>query len=76
MASPSYSRIKDWPEDERPRERWLRWGEGELKDAQLLALLLRTGEHASGASAVDVARHLLYLFEGDLEAISAATVKD
>jgi DNA repair protein RadC len=76
MASPSYSRIKDWPEDERPRERLMQLGEGALSDAQLLALLLRTGDHASGATAVDVARHLLSLFEDDLEAISAATVKE
>ncbi len=72
----SYNRIKDWPEDERPREQLLRLGEDALSNAQLFALLLRTGDHASGATAVDVARRLLTRFEGDLAAISAATVKE
>jgi DNA repair protein RadC len=78
MAStPSYSqRIKNWPEDERPRERLLQFGEGTLSNAQLLALLLRTGDHASGATAVDLARQLLERFRGDLDALSAATVQE
>ena len=71
-----YHRIKDWPEDERPREQLLHNGEGALSNAQLFALLLRTGDHASGATAVDVARRLLTLFNGDLDAISAATVTE
>lgn len=69
-------RIKDWPEDERPRERLLHFGEGALSDAQLLAIVLRTGDHASGATAVDLARRLLTLFENNLAAMSAATVTE
>ncbi len=76
MDTPTYHRIKDWPEDERPRERLLQHGEGALSDAQLLALLLRTGDHASGATAVGVARRVLARYHGDLEAISAATVNE
>jgi DNA repair protein RadC len=77
MGATSYTqRIKDWPEAERPRERLLQHGEGALSDAHLLALLLRTGDYASGATAVDVARQLLVRFAGDLEALSAATVKE
>ena len=77
MDDVSYTqRIKDWPEDERPRERLLQFGEGTLSDAQLLAILFRTGDHASGATAVDVARDLLARFDGRLEALSAATVKE
>ncbi len=75
-STSSYSRIKDWPEDERPRKRLLQFGEGTLSDAQLVALLPRTGDHASGSTAVDVARHLLARYDGDLEAVSAATVKE
>jgi DNA repair protein RadC len=49
--------ITDWPLQERPRERLLALGPGALADAELLAILLRTG--AKGKSAVDLARELL-----------------
>ena len=35
--------LKDIPEDARPREKLLARGPGALSDAELLALLLRTG---------------------------------
>ncbi len=35
--------IKDWPEDEQPREKLLKRGAGALTDAELLAIFLRTG---------------------------------
>lgn len=71
-----HRRIKDWPEDERPRERLLQFGESTLSDAQLFAILLRTGDHASQSTAVDVARNVLALFDNDLAAMSAATIKE
>ncbi|MGE5640430.1 MAG: RadC family protein [Clostridia bacterium] len=49
--------ISDWPVEERPRERLLASGPAALSDAELLAVLLRTG--VRGKSAVDLARHLL-----------------
>ncbi len=49
--------IKDWPLGERPRERLLAHGSEALSDAELLAILLRTG--APGRDAVHVARALL-----------------
>jgi DNA repair protein RadC len=52
--------ITDWPLQERPRERLLALGAGSLADAELLAILLRTG--VKGKSAVDVARQLLGRF--------------
>ncbi len=55
-------RITDWPEQERPRERLLSRGAGELSDAELLAILLRTGSR--GLTAVDLARRLLKRFGG------------
>jgi len=49
--------ITDWPRGERPRERlWARGAHG-LSDAELLALLLRTG--AGQRDAVQLARDLL-----------------
>jgi DNA repair protein RadC len=52
-------KIRDWPSEERPRERLLAKGEGALSDSELLAILLRTGDAAEGASAVDLARTVL-----------------
>ncbi len=75
-ASPYNQPIKDWPEAERPRERLLHFGEASLSEAQLLAIVLRTGDPASKASAVDVALGLLGLFDNDLSALSNATVAE
>ena len=52
--------IKDWPADDRPREKLLQRGAGALSDAELLAIFLRTG--VSGHSAVSLARQLLNEF--------------
>ncbi len=56
------SRIKDWPEDERPRERLIKWGADKLTDTELLAILLRSGGIED--TAIDLARHLLQRFDG------------
>lgn len=68
--------IKDWPAQERPREKLLEQGAQALTDAELLAIFLRTG--VAGKSAVDLARQLLRefgslraLLEADLTAFSA-----
>lgn len=52
--------IVNWPEDERPRERLLKFGADKLSDTELLAILLRVG--SSGKSAVDMARELVNQF--------------
>ena len=61
--------ITDWPLQERPRERLLALGASSLADAELLAILLRTG--VKGKSAVDVARQLLGRF-GSVSALLEA----
>lgn len=55
-------RISDWPAAERPRERLLALGASALSDAELLAVLLRTG--IPGKSAVELARDLIERFGG------------
>jgi DNA repair protein RadC len=55
-------RITDWPLAERPRERLLAQGAAALSDAELVAVLLRSG--VRGKSAVDLARDLLSQYEG------------
>ncbi|MFW5449968.1 MAG: DNA repair protein RadC [Methylophagaceae bacterium] len=62
--------IKDWPADERPREKLLHHGAAVLSDAELLAIFLRTG--VTGLSAVDLARQLLANF-GSLRALLEAS---
>src|SRR5262245_58517507 len=52
--------ISDWPVADRPRERLLTLGAAALSDAELLAVLLRSG--VSGRSAVDLGRDLLQQF--------------
>jgi DNA repair protein RadC len=54
--------ISHWPVQERPRERLLANGASALSDAELLAVLLRTG--VRGKSAVELARELLQQFGG------------
>jgi DNA repair protein RadC len=55
-------RITDWRPEERPRERLLAQGAAALSDAELVAVLLRSG--VRGKSAVDLARDLLARYEG------------
>jgi DNA repair protein RadC len=52
--------ISDWPVELRPRERLLAQGADALSDAELLAVLLRSG--VRGKSAVDLGRELLQQF--------------
>jgi DNA repair protein RadC len=54
--------ISDWPATERPRERLLAKGAAALTDAELVAVLLRTG--VRGKSAVDLAREMIDRFKG------------
>lgn len=66
-SGPASPRILDLPEDERPREKMLRYGAGALSDAELLALFFRTG--MKGLSAIDIGRLLLKKY-GSLTALS------
>ena len=49
--------IKDWHEDDRPREKLLKFGASHLSDAEILAIFLRTGTQSQ--SAIELARHLI-----------------
>ena len=65
--------IKDWAEGERPREKLQMHGAAALSDAELLAILIRTGKR--GATAVDLAKKLLSQGR-TLRDISAMSVHD
>ncbi|MBJ9481870.1 RadC family protein [Acinetobacter baumannii] len=62
--------IKNWPEQERPRERLLQQGPQSLSDSELLAIFLRSGSRQH--SAVELARLLIQQF-GSLNAVFDAS---
>ena len=53
----SYKTLKDWPEADQPREKLMHYGADTLSDAELLAILIRTGTKAE--TAVDIARQII-----------------
>ena len=65
--------IKQWPEQERPRERLLLQGAHSLSDAELLAIFLRSGSKQH--SAVELAR-LLIQHCGHLNAVFDSSLDD
>ncbi len=56
-AERTFRSITSWPEDERPREKLEKFGPDKVSDAELIAILLRTG--IKDESAVDIARRIL-----------------
>lgn len=68
-------KIKDWPEDERLRERLLKYGAENLSDTQLLAIILRTGEQYSKSNAMDLARTIIDRF-GNLRALDYTSTSE
>jgi len=65
--------IREWSEDDRPREKLLKYGENTLSNAELLAIMIRTG--APGKSAVDIGRELLHRFKS-LRAMSGVDTSE
>lgn len=65
--------IKNWPEQERPRERLLQQGPQSLSDAELLAIFLRSGSRQH--SAVELSRLLIQHF-GSLNAVFDSSLSD
>lgn len=65
--------IKNWPKDERPREKLFKFGEHTLSNTELLAILLRSG--VKGQSAVDLSRKILSKF-GAFRDMSHTDIRD
>jgi DNA repair protein RadC len=67
-------RIKEWAAEDQPRERMLKLGPKALSDAELIAILIRTGttEH----TAIDVAKHILVRNGNDLDRLGRCTIAD
>ncbi len=66
--------IKNWLEDERPREKMLQKGASALTDAELLAILISSG--TPKRSALDLARDVLGLANNELRDIGRLSVTE
>lgn len=60
MAKP----IKEWKEDDRPREKMLIKGAASLSDSEILAIIINNG--TLGKSAIDLSKEMLQLADNDL----------
>ncbi len=67
------SRITDWPQDERPRERLEHFGADAVSNAELVAILI--GQGTAKFNAVELAKMLLRRFES-LERLSNASLAE
>ncbi len=73
MQEQNYS-IKQWAKDDRPREKLLSRGAGNLSNSELLALLIQKG--TARLSAVDLAKEVLKLGKNNLNELGKLSVKE
>lgn len=66
--------IKSWSEDDRPREKMLNKGRSALSNAELVAILLGSGN--SDQSAVQLAQEILAVSNHDLNNLAKSSLKD
>jgi len=73
MQAHKYS-IKDWAEDDRPREKLLSKNPSVLSDSELLAILINNGTRDK--SAVELAKEVLSLGKNNLDELGRVSVHD
>lgn len=66
--------IKEWSVQDRPREKYARNGAASLSDAELIAILFRTGN--ASESAVELAKRLLSSSNNSLNTLSEKTLRE
>ncbi len=66
--------IKEWAEDDRPREKMLTKGRQSLSDAELLAILIGSGSQEE--SAVSLCRRILQNYSNNITALSQSSIHD
>jgi DNA repair protein RadC len=66
--------IKMWAEADRPREKLMLNGRRQLTDAELIAILIGSGNR--NETAVDLSQRMLTAYKQDLDAFGKASVKD
>lgn len=72
MSSTEKLNIKQWSEDDRPREKLLARGAEALTDAELLAILMGSGNREE--TAVDLAKRILASVDNDLNRLGRCSV--
>lgn len=72
MTTRKFDTIKDWSEEDRPREKLLQRGEAALTDAELIAILLGSGNREE--TAVGLAKRILRDVDGSLSALARKSV--
>jgi len=75
IEEPSFyhTKIPDWPEGDRPREKLMQLGPAHLSDSELLAILIRTGTPQQ--TAVDLAKTVVTRY-GSLQELSSMDYKE
>ena len=68
------STIKSWAEDDRPREKLLKKGKSALSDAELIAIIISSGNREE--TAVDVAKKILKRVGDNLNELAKVSVLD
>lgn len=66
--------IKNWAEDERPREKMLQKGTGSLSDSELLAILISSGTKEK--SALDLGREVLAMADNNLQLLGRLSLTE
>ena len=66
--------IKGWAEDDRPREKLIQKGRSALTDAELVAILIGSGNRSQ--SAVELSKLILSKFNNNLNEVAKKSVKD
>ncbi|CAN5879875.1 DNA repair protein RadC [soil metagenome] len=74
MYAPLKLSIKAWAEDDRPREKLILKGRSFLSDAELIAILISTGNR--NESAVDLAKRILQAADNNLEKLSRMDIAE
>ena len=75
MPGKNSASIKNWPEDERPRERLIKYGSSSMSDAHLLGILIGSGDRLARKNAIDLSRDMLNKF-GTFENIDQACITE
>lgn len=74
MTDKKIHTIKDWNEEDRPREKLLKRGETALTDAELIAILLVSGNREE--TAVGLARRILRDVDNSLSALARKSIAE
>jgi DNA repair protein RadC len=69
-----YISIKNWADDDKPREKMMKLGKSALSNAELMTILISTGTKKK--SALDLSKEILQLAKNDLNILARFSVKD